>query len=222
VDTVQDLLRRFTLECKPDYALKLRHCPRQFPRLVVGADAIVSPTFSSVSYAAVIKPHPSTKALWRRLKIDPQGRVWLRSKKLAWWVLTLDVEAHGDPFKRTGDVSFRLGTKWGVNRGTVRSKRALDLSPGRPAGLQGRLHYSLAYDLPEVEGSLKAAPVVEPSAGPEAAGPLTSARSALSHARLEQQVSADVGYAHLQIPRLELVFRPEVWAGRRLWLDPSR
>lgn len=55
-----------------------------------------------------VKP-VSPGAPWRRLRLDSEGTVTLRSRKLQWWLLTLDLEGHANPLRRTSNLSFRCG-----------------------------------------------------------------------------------------------------------------
>lgn len=45
--------------------------------------------------------------MWRRLRVDNSGTLTLRSRKLHWWLFTLDIIGHANPFSRTFDLSYR-------------------------------------------------------------------------------------------------------------------
>ncbi|KAL6766811.1 hypothetical protein ACKKBG_A37445 [Auxenochlorella protothecoides x Auxenochlorella symbiontica] len=185
LDTIQDLMRRFTLDYQPDYTLKLRN---RFSGLVLGADFTHSPVTNTQASALVVKP-VSPGAPWRRLRLDSEGTVTLRSRKLQWWLLTLDLEGHANPLRRTSNLSFRVATKWDMYRGQIRNKKRVALGSGSEA----RVHYTVNYNLPEIEGNFK-----------------TAGRD------LAQNVTADVGYAHGDIPRVELVLWPlDLLRGKR-------
>ncbi|KAI3430283.1 hypothetical protein D9Q98_004879 [Chlorella vulgaris] len=178
ISTLADLLERFTVDAQPECTLKLRTKTGPF---VVGADLTRVTAVGSNTAALVIKPSRSGQ-LWRRLRIDNSGTMTLRSRKLQWWLFTLDVIGHANPLSRSFDLTYRLATKWDISRGEYRNKRRYDVSPKTEA----RAHWSISYSLPAVEGSLGAA-----------------AQQAVS-----REVHADVGYAHLSIPRVELVVWP--------------
>ena len=80
--------------------------------------------------------------------MDTSGEVALRSRKLCWWVFTLDLEAHVNPSTRSSHASFRVATKWDVERGSFRNKRRVTLGDAT----EGRVHWSVNYNLPEVAG----------------------------------------------------------------------
>ena len=78
-----------------------------------------------------LKPsHPEGQP-WRRLRVDNSGTATLRSRKLRWWLLTLDATAHANPLQRTFDVSYRWGVRacvcacvgrvWGLGRGSPKA-----------------------------------------------------------------------------------------------------
>ncbi len=54
-----------------------------------------------------IKPSSGEAAWWRRLRIDNSGTLTLRSRKLSWWLFTLDVTGHANPFSKSFDLSYR-------------------------------------------------------------------------------------------------------------------
>jgi len=60
-----------------------------------------------------IKPTGDSQK-WRRLRIDNSGTLTLRSRKLHWWLFTLDVIGHANPFTRTFDLSYRCSLWWWV------------------------------------------------------------------------------------------------------------
>lgn len=45
--------------------------------------------------------------VWRRLRVDNSGMLTLRSRKLSWWLFTLDLTAHANPLTRSFDFSYR-------------------------------------------------------------------------------------------------------------------
>ncbi|KAL4422544.1 hypothetical protein ABPG75_008741 [Micractinium tetrahymenae] len=182
--TLAELLERFTIDAKPECTIKLRG--RAGP-LVVGADLThVTGTKSNVG-ALVIKPSRPDR-WWRRLRVDNSGTLMLRSRKLHWWLFTLDVIGHANPLTRTFDLSYRVATKWDVARGEYRNKKRFEL--GEEA--EARAHWTISYSLPAIEGSMG-----------------TAAQRSMS-----REVHADVGCAHLSIPRVELVVWPRQLGGR--------
>jgi hypothetical protein len=118
---------------------------------------------------------------WRRLRVTTSGNVTLRSRKLQWWVITLDLEGVSNPLLCTSSASFRVATKWDLSRGEYRNKRKMQLGDAT----EGRVHWHVNYNLPEVEGSF---------------GADSRARS--------QEMHAEVGYAHAEVSKLELVVWP--------------
>lgn len=64
------------------------------------------PLLSPPSFGPQVKP-VSLQAPWRRLRVDDTGTVQLRSKKLQWWLLTLDMEGHVNPRTRTSSLNWR-------------------------------------------------------------------------------------------------------------------
>lgn len=78
---------------------------------------------------------------WRRLRVDNAGTLTLRSRKLHWWVFTLDVTGHANPLSKSFDLSYRRapvclfikGCCWvvcGAVRGVVRTEGRLQLLAG--------------------------------------------------------------------------------------------
>eukprot|EP00887_Chlorella_sp_A99_P000377 scaffold13.g377.t1 len=183
MDTLEDLKNRFTFEGPSEFALKLRSEAGAFS---VGADLTHCRVGSQTIAAAVIKPAQGSR-FWRRLRIDSQGTVQLRCPKIpVLRVLTMDIEGHANPFTRHSNIAFRLGTKWDPSRGQIRHKRRWALGDATEA----RLHWAVNYHLPEMEGSLGAA-----------------AR------QVSREVHADIGYAHFEVPKLEVVVWP--WKARQ-------
>lgn len=176
-DSLDELLSRFTLDFRPEYVLKIRN---RLGPLVVGVDASHLPENRETTGALVIKP-ASEDSWWRRLRVSTAGNVTLRSRKLQWWVITLDLEGVTNPLLRTSSASFRVATKWDLSRGEYRNKRKMQLGDAT----QGRVHWHVNYNLPEVEGSF---------------GADSRARS--------QEMHAEVGYAHADVSKLELVVWP--------------
>jgi hypothetical protein len=125
----------------------------------------------------------SEESWWRRLRVSTAGNITLRSRKLQWWVITLDLEGVANPIHRTSSASFRVATKWDLSRGEYRNKRKMQLGDAT----EGRVHWHVNYNLPEVEGSF---------------GADSRERS--------QEMHAEVGYAHAEVSKLELV----VWPSR--------
>lgn len=74
--------------------------------------------------------------------------VTLRSRKLRWWVFTLDLEGHANPLTRSTTMSFRVATKWDMARGQIKNKKRIPLGDAAEA----RVHWAINYDLPEIEG----------------------------------------------------------------------
>ncbi|KAI7839112.1 hypothetical protein COHA_007117 [Chlorella ohadii] len=173
--TLADLLERFTVEAQPDCTLKLRSAAGP---LVLGADLTRVMAAKTNTAALVIKPSSGEAAWWRRLRIDNSGTLTLRSRKLSWWLFTLDVTGHANPFSKSFDLSYRVATKWDVTKGEYRNKKRLQLNDD----IEARAHWTISYSLPAIEGSMG-----------------TAAR------HINREMHADVGYAHLDIPRLELV-----------------
>ncbi|PRW20457.1 hypothetical protein C2E21_8951 [Chlorella sorokiniana] len=176
--TLADLLERFTVEAQPDCTLKLRSAAGP---VVLGADLTRVMAAKTNTAALVIKPSSGEVAWWRRLRIDNSGTLTLRSRKLSWWLLTLDITGHANPFSKSFDLSYRVATKWDVTKGEYRNKKRMQLSDN----MEARAHWTISYSLPAIEGSMG-----------------TAAR------HINREVHADVGYAHLDIPRLELVVWP--------------
>lgn len=119
---------------------------------------------------------------WRRLRVDSSGNLAIRSHKLHWWVLTLDLEGSINPIQKTTAGSFRVATKWDIVRGEYRNKKAFRLGDAT----EGRIHWSVNYNLPEVAGSFG-----------------TGSRTMSS-----RDVHAEVGYAHAEVAKVELVVWP--------------
>ena len=112
-----------------------------------GLDVQTCTQISDLLHAAQAKPS-NPLAVWRRLKLDTVGTVTLRSRKLRWWLLTLDLEAQANPRLQTSNVSFRVATKWDMYRGQIRNKKRVHLG----SATEARIHYSVNYNLPEIEG----------------------------------------------------------------------
>lgn len=117
--------------------------------------------------------------------MDSNGNLAVRSRKLHWWVLTLDLEGSVNPLQKTTAGSFRVATKWDIVRGEYRNKKAWSLGDAT----EGRIHWSVNYNLPEVAGSFG-----------------TGSRRTTS-----RDVHAEVGYAHAEVAKVELVVWP--WKG---------
>lgn len=116
-------------------------------RRTTGLDAQTFPHMSDFLHLTQAKPS-NPLAVWRRLKLDTVGTVTLRSRKLRWWLLTLDLEAQANPRLQTSNVSFRVATKWDMYRGQIRNKKRVHLG----SATEARIHYSVNYNLPEIEG----------------------------------------------------------------------
>lgn len=126
----------------------------------------------------VVKP-ADRNSPWRRLKVDRNGTFTLRSRKLSWWVFTLDLHGHANPFKGTRNLSYRLATKWDINAGEIKRKKLIPLTDGA----EGRIHWSVNYSMPSLEGNV----------GNEQVG----------------EHRAELGHAHFSIPKVELVAWPQ-------------
>lgn len=85
---------------------------------------------------------------WRRFKVENNGNVSIRSRKLKWWLFALDLEGEINPIKRSRDISFRLATTWDVSGGRYENKKKVHIVDG----LEGRMYWSVDYNLPEVTG----------------------------------------------------------------------
>jgi hypothetical protein len=87
-------------------------------------------------------------AWWRRARLERDGTLTVRSRKLQWWLLTLGLEAHANPRTRTANLSYRVATKWDVSKGEYRNKRRAALGEAAEA----RAHWWVDYKVPEVAG----------------------------------------------------------------------
>ncbi|GAB4815281.1 hypothetical protein N2152v2_002327 [Parachlorella kessleri] len=146
IDTVEELLQRFTLDHRPDCTLKLRN--RVGPA-VLGADLTYSIAKAESSGTLVVKP-ADRNSPWRRLKVD-----------------------------RNGTFTLRLATKWDINAGEIKRKKLIPLTDGA----EGRIHWSVNYSMPSLEGNV----------GNEQVG----------------EHRAELGHAHFSIPKVELVAWPQ-------------
>jgi hypothetical protein len=93
------------------------------------------------------KPTDST-AWWRRAKLTHHGDISLRSRKLRWWVFTLDLEGEVNFLRQTKDLSFRVATAWDITQGRYQNKKKISVMDG----VDGRVHWNVNYDLPELSG----------------------------------------------------------------------
>lgn len=161
--------------------------------LIVGVDGVHSPLGESMA-SLVVKPK-ERKHWWRRLRVDTTGDVQLRSRKLTWWLFTLDLHGVVNPMHKTSDVSFRIATKWDLSRGEIKNKRQIALGEAT----EGRLHWNVNYNLPEVAGSF----------------------GSQQQEALTRDVHADVGFAHANISKVEIVAWPwrnnPKWEGLERW-----
>ena len=125
----------------------------------------------------------------------------------------------------------RVATKWDISRGQWRNKRRVALGDGTEA----RVHWAVNYNLPEIEGcallplpctraffsgtrrTIRAAPANPLPLPPHPC----HARSfgAAANQRVSRQVRTDMGYAHLEVPRVELVTWPFGGRPSRPWLE---
>ena len=80
------------------------------------------------------------------------GEVSVRSRKLNWWIFTLDLQGEINPIKNTRDLSFRLATTWDVSSGRYENKKKLKMMDG----VEGRMSWNVNYNLPELSGYVHA------------------------------------------------------------------
>ena len=160
---------------------------RRVGPVILGLDGVHDP-IGDPTAILVFKP-TNKKQWWRRLRIETTGDITVRSRKLSWWVFTLDLHGMANPRHGTSDLSFRVATKWDLSRGEIKNKRNMALGEAT----EGRLHWNLNYNLPELEGSF-----------------VSQQRAALS-----RDVHADVGFAHASISKVELVAWP--WCNNPKW-----
>lgn len=76
------------------------------------------------------------------------GDISVRSRKLKWWVFTLDLEGEVNFLRQTKDLSFRVATTWDITQGRYQNKKKINLMDG----VDGRVHWNVNYDLPELSG----------------------------------------------------------------------
>jgi hypothetical protein len=148
--------------------------------LIVGVDAGHNPNTKDNAVSLIVKPVDRMQR-WRRLRLDSSGDITVRSRKLRWWVFTLDLQGTVNPLRRTSDASFRLATKWDLARGQYHNKRRVNLGEAT----EGRVHWGVNYNLPEVAGSFGA-----------------------SRREVDRGMHAEVGYAHADVAKVELVVWP--------------
>lgn len=142
-DTIDELLRRFTCKFSPSYVLKLRD---QHGPVVYGAD-ITCDSELRPSLAIMVKP--VDRNFWlRRVRIDQNYDISVRSRKLAAWVFTLDLEAEVNPKRGSRDIGFRIATAWDATNGKVRKKSKFHPLEGAHAAVEWEVNYSL----PEMRG----------------------------------------------------------------------
>jgi hypothetical protein len=176
-DTIDELLKRFTLNFAPRYALKVRD---KCGSLVVGADLTFDSRFKDRLAAVLIKPVDRSQ-WWRRVRLSNDGVVSVRSRKLQWWMFTLDLQADVNPVQRTKDVSFRVATAWDISAGKLHKKSKVHLIDGASS----TIHWSVNYDLPEIQGHFSS-----------------------KQDDHNSDMQASLGYAHADIPKLELSIWP--------------
>lgn len=97
-------------------------------------------------------------------------------------MFTVDLQAGWNALDRTTDASFRVATKWDLTRGQYHNKKKVALGDAT----EGRVHWCVNYSLPELAGSIGATP----------------------HRALSRDVQAELGYAHAEVARIELVVWP--------------
>ena len=146
-DTLDDLLARFNISLRPEYALKIRD---GVGPLVYGAELLLNENLREPRVAVMCKP--VNKSAWiRRLRVDlTSGDVSVRSRKLRILsVLTLDAEAVLNPVKKSRDCRFRLATTWDASGGRVEKKSKFETVEG----LKLCMTWTVNYSLPEVTGN---------------------------------------------------------------------
>jgi len=142
-DTIDELLRRFTCKFSPTYVLKLRD--RRGP-VILGADMTCD---SALRPSLAIMTKPVDRNFWlRRIRVSHKYDISVRSRKLAAWVFTLDLEAELNPVTGSRDVGFRIATAWDATTGKVRKKSKFHLLDGAHAAVEWEVNYSL----PEMRG----------------------------------------------------------------------
>ena len=186
-DTIDELLKRFTLKASPQYAFKLRD--QCCDALVVGADFTCDSGLEDPSLALVVKP-VDRHQWWRRVRVNHKADISLRSRKLKWWVFTLDLEADLNPVRRTRDLSFRVATAWDVAGGKYQKKSRFHPCDGASVAV----HWNVSYDLPEMKGRFR-----------------NSGESGDSEGLNDMEAS--LGYAHGEITKLELSVWPRSLMG---------
>lgn len=126
------------------------------------------------------KPTDSS-AWWRRAKVTHNGDISVRSRKLTWWIFTLDLEGEANFLRQTKDVSFRVATAWDITQGRYQNKKKVNIMDG----VDGRVHWNVNYDLPEFSGHFS------------------------SHENdTVNDMHASLGYAHAEISKVELSVWP--------------
>jgi hypothetical protein len=180
IDTLDELLNRFTCKFSPSYVLKLRD---QRGQVIYGADITFdedNKPFSSL--ALMLKP--VDRNFWlRRVRLNHQCDVSVRSRKLTAWVFTLDLEAEVNLISGARDAGFRIATAWDATTGKVRKK-----SKFHPLdGVHAAVEWGVDYSLPEMKGRFSS----EYSAGME----------------------TSLGYAHGEVSKLELSLWPRTLIG---------
>ncbi|KAI8103714.1 hypothetical protein M9435_005048 [Picochlorum sp. BPE23] len=176
-DTVDELLKRFTLDYVPKYSLKLRD---RKGSLITGVDFSCNSRGNDRVLSFVVKP-ASAEKWWRRVRVTHTGNISLRSRKLTWWVFAVDLQGEVNPITRAKDVSFRVATAWDVTGGRYQNKKKLKVTDG----IEGRVHWSINYDLPELSGHFRSNDV-----------------------DTVNDMNASLGYAHAEISRVELAVWP--------------
>lgn len=105
----------------------------------------------------------------------------MRSRKLQWWVFTLDLQGELNILRKTRDISFRVATAWDITQGRYQNKKKFKVVDG----VDGRVHWNVNYDLPELSGHF----------------------SSNEHDRVND-MHASLGYAHADISKIELSVWP--------------
>ena len=131
------------------------------------------------------------------MKVTHRGDISLRSRKLHWWVFTLDLQGEVNPITKTKDVSFRVATAWDVASGRYQNKKKIQVTDG----IEARVHWNVNYDLPEVSGHF----------------------SSKDDATVND-MHASLGYAHAEISKVDVSIWPRnlsIPKSRRALLEGS-
>lgn len=117
------------------------------------------------------------------MRIGSDGTLTLRCPKLRWWLFALDLHGHVNPVHRTTNASFHFTVDpMNLALGKTKNKKCFQLGDNA----ETRIHWSVSSSLPEIQGNFA-----------------TSGQNVET-----KEVHTDVGYAHVHIPRVELVVWP--------------